>query len=200
MKHLYFFLKRLIDIIAFLFVFFFLGWFLLLMIIISSIIHNSFGIFTQHRIGKNEKPFNIYKIKTMKNISGFNGNTTLKNDPRVTLFGNFLRKYKIDEFLQIFNLLNGSMTCVGPRPTVREDYERMSEQQRKRFEVKPGLTGLAQISGNTNISWPERIKLDIEYIDKMSFRLDFMIVMKTIYYILFSKIETHPQTDDEWKE
>ena len=92
--------------------------------------------------------------------------TTFKDDARIFKAGRFLRKYKIDELAQLFNVFKADMAIVGPRPTVLEDYNKMTLEQKKRSDILPGLTGLAQISGNTSLKWPERIKFDLEYIQK----------------------------------
>ena len=191
--------KRALDILVSLLVLMFLGWFILIFFIISSLVHRSNGLFTQERIGKNAKPFKIMKLKTMKKIPGYSSTTTTKEDPRVTAFGNFLRKSKIDELPQVFNVLLGEMSLVGPRPTVREDYEKMNDQQRRRFEVAPGITGIAQINGNTALPWPKRIEYDIEYVDTVSLGVDLVIIWKTFLMLLSSNAETHPTSSNEWE-
>ena len=193
-------IKRILDITLSLTFLIFFGWILVILIIISNIIHHSNGIYKQVRVGKNLKQFNLYKIKSMKSIEGYESLVTLKNDPRVTKYGNLLRKLKIDELPQIINVLLGDMSIVGPRPTVVEDTNLMNNKQLKRFEVRPGLTGLAQINGNTSLSWPKRIEYDIEYVNNQTIKLDLAIIFKTILLILTNKAETHPKYDDEWKE
>ncbi len=192
-------LKRVFDFVFSLLILVFFGWVILLCFIISSIVHKSNGFYLQERIGKNEKPFKIFKLKSMKKIKGYNSTITVKDDPRVTKFGNFLRKTKLDELPQVINVLLGTMSIVGPRPTVASDFERMTTHQRQRFKVKSGITGLSQVSGNTSMQWPERINLDIEYINKWTFLLDIKIIIKTINLILTNKAETHPVSDDEWE-
>jgi len=193
-------IKRILDITLSLTFLIFFGWILVILIIISNIIHHSNGIYKQVRVGKNLKQFNLYKIKSMKSIEGYESLVTLKNDPRVTKYGNLLRKLKIDELPQIINVLLGDMSIVGPRPTVVEDTNLMNNKQLKRFEVRPGLTGLAQINGNTSLSWPKRIEYDIEHVNNQTIKLDLAIIFKTILLILTNKAETHPKYDDEWKE
>lgn len=192
-------LKRLFDLSVAIFCLIVFGWLIIICFILSTIIHRSNGFYLQERMGKNAKPFKIYKLKSMKKIAGYDSATTLEKDPRVTAFGNFIRKTKIDELPQIINVLFGQMSIVGPRPTVRSDYERMSEAQKKRFEVSPGITGLAQINGNTSLQWPDRILLDIEYIETQSFILDWKILFKTIAMVFTNNAETHPASEDEWK-
>lgn len=194
------FIKRLFDIIFSLLVFLSMGGAMLIIYTIASFDLKSNGIFVQKRIGKNLKRFSLYKIRSMKNIPGFNLTTTSADDPRVSTFGSFIRKTKIDELPQIFNVLFGHMSVVGPRPTVEEDMLKMNEEQMKRFNVRPGLTGLAQINGNTSLQWPQRIEYDLKYIENYSFWLDVKIIFKTVQLILTGAAETHPRFEDEWEE
>jgi len=159
-------------------------------------------LYRQKRIGKNEKLFNLYKFRTMFQVHPEDnpGSVTVRNDPRVFLGGNFLRRFKIDELPQLLNVLEGSMSLVGPRPTVYEDYEKMNSEQRRRFEVRPGITGLAQISGNTALPWQKRIKYDLKYIENQSVWLDLRILFHTAYLVFTGKAETHPPGDDEWED
>ena len=131
-----------------------------IILITSLIIKTKYGgpiIFEQKRIGFNGSSFTIFKFRSM--IRGAdklrNGTVTVLDDVRVTTFGKFIRKYKIDEIPTIFNILIGDMSFVGPRPTVLYDVEKMTKKQRKRHMVLPGLTGLAQVEGNTSLTWPE---------------------------------------------
>lgn len=156
--------------------------------------------FTQERIGRGGAPFRLYKFRTMSLGAESAGTVSLKQDPRVFAGGNLLRKFKIDELPQLLNILNGTMSLVGPRPTVREDYERMDAAQRRRTVVTPGLTGLAQISGNTGLSWPERIKYDLLYVEERNLLLDLGIIAQTVWLIFRNRVETHPAGDDEWAE
>jgi undecaprenyl phosphate N,N'-diacetylbacillosamine 1-phosphate transferase len=134
----------------------------------------------------------------MRSVLGMVSSTTTKNDPRVTRVGNVLRKTKIDELPQLLNVLNGTMSLVGPRPTVAEDVARMDATQRRRCDVRPGITGLAQVSGSTALSWPERIKYDLQYVDNVSLLLDIQILLKTVALLLTMRAETHPASADEW--
>ncbi len=146
-------------------------------------------IFKQQRIGLNGKVFNIYKFRSMcvgAEKTG-TGQYSFKGDPRVTKVGKVIRALSIDELPQFFNILKGEMSIIGPRPTLTyhpwkfEDY---TNEQKKRFLVRPGVTGLAQINGRKDISWDKRIEYDIEYIEHMSFFNDFKIFFKTIIKIL----------------
>lgn len=193
-------MKRILDILMSVVLLIILGWLILIFVIISGIIHKSNGIYKQARVGKYEKVFTVLKIQSMNVIKGFTSTVTTEYDPRVTRYGNFIRKFKIDELPQIINILNGTMSLVGPRPTVQEDAARMNIRQKKRFNAKPGLTGLAQINGNTALTWPERIEYDLEYITNQSFLLDLKIICKTFLLIISNKAETHPKYDNEWEQ
>ena len=156
--------------------------------------------FRQVRIGLNGVEFSLLKFRSMHNDVKVCENiaTTRRADPRVFPGGEMIRKYKLDELPQIVNVLRGDMSVVGPRPTVREDYDRMTTQQRRRVEIRPGLSGLAQINGNTSLSWPERIILDIEYMDNLSLWNDIKIILYTFGLIFTGRADTHPISDDEW--
>lgn len=154
----------------------------------------------QERVGCNGRSFLIYKFRTMRTDNVNQSTVTIAEDPRVYRSGYLLRRWKIDELPQFFNVLNGSMSLVGPRPTVCEDYQRMTEREKRRSKIRPGITGLAQISGNTELPWKQRIELDIEYMENASLWLDLKILMKTTLLIISGRAETHPKTGDEWEE
>jgi lipopolysaccharide/colanic/teichoic acid biosynthesis glycosyltransferase len=146
--------------------------------------------FRQERIGKNERPFFPFKFRTMKEGAenmGL-GVTTKKDDERITKIGKFLRKYAIDEFPQLINVFLGQMSLVGPRPTLRYQIEKYNDFQRKRLLVKPGLAGWALIHGRNLLSWEERIKYDVWYVENWSLWLDIKIVFLT-FYLIFIKQE-----------
>lgn len=156
--------------------------------------------FRQTRVGLNGAEFSLLKFRSMHSEATAlpNAATTRRADPRVFPGGETIRKYKLDELPQLVNVLRGDMSLVGPRPTVRKDHDRMMPQQRRRVSVRPGLSGLAQISGNTSLSWPERIVLDLEYIDTLSLWTDIRIILRTVGLILAGRADTHPSSDDEW--
>ena len=137
--------------------------------------------YKQERVGKNGRPFTILKLRTMtvgaENIGL--GLSVAHNDSRITAAGSVLRSTSVDELPQLINVLRGEMSLVGPRPTVASQVERYNREQRRRLEVKPGLTGWAQINGRNSLSWPERIGLDVWYVENRSLRLDIKIIALT---------------------
>ena len=193
-------MKRLFDIIGATLGLLALSPLLLLAVIIIKRGSRGPVFFTQERIGRGGAPFKLYKFRTMNIGAEQAGTVSLKHDPRVFAGANFLRKFKLDELPQLLNVLNGTMSLVGPRPTVREDYERMDAAQCRRTVVPPGLTGLAQISGNTGLSWPARIKYDLLYVEEHNLLLDLGIMVNTAWLIFRNRVETHPAGDDEWAE
>lgn len=141
--------------------------------------------FTQLRAGQNGRPFRILKFRTMLTFedSYYPDGTPMANYDRITRVGRFLRKTSIDELPQLINVLLGSMSLVGPRPALMYQVERYSPEQRRRLEVKPGLTGLAQVSGRNALTWGEKIAYDLQYIDRISFILDFCILVRTFFVV-----------------
>ena len=151
-------------------------------IVVILIKCNSKGpiIFKQHRIGLNCKPFTIYKFRTMKiNLNRIEKQVYLC-DGDIIFSGKFLRRFKLDELPQFFNILIGDMSFVGPRPCLDLTLKTMPQWALKRFDIRPGLTGLAQVNGNIKLSWPERWKFDLIYSKKISFIMDIIIIFKTL--------------------
>jgi len=144
--------------------------------------------FRQKRVGRGGKIFRAYKLRTMVDNAekiGL-GYEIAKNDSRITRVGKYLR-WGIDELPQLINVFKGDMSLVGPRPTLLEQVNRYSKEHRRRLEVKPGITGWALINGRNILSWPERIELDIWYIDHWSLWLDLKILFKTIWVVIFTR-------------
>ena len=140
------------------------------------------AVFTQERAGKNGKVFKIYKFRTMlipEESYDKDGNMLEPKD-RITKVGAFLRKTSIDELMQLFNIINGTMSFVGPRPTLLYQVERYNDRQKKRLEMRPGITGWAQVNGRNDITWGEKIEYDIEYIEKFSLWFDIKVLFKTV--------------------
>ena len=136
-------------------------------------------IFKQERIGKNGSIFMMYKFRTMITEQFDSNGEEIMSEDRITKIGRILRKTSLDELPQLFNVLNGSMSLVGPRPMLNYQASRCIGEEKLRFEMRPGLTGLAQVKGRNNIWWEERIQYDIEYIKTFTFGLDIEILFKT---------------------
>lgn len=136
-------------------------------------------LFRQDRPGKDEKIFKLCKFRTMTDQRDENGNL-LPDDVRLTEFGKFLRSTSLDELPELINILKGEMSVVGPRPQLVRDMVFMTDEERTRHDVKPGLTGLAQVSGRNAIAWERKLQYDLEYIEKLSFKEDVKILFKTV--------------------
>ena len=159
--------------------------FLVVICFILSIHHSGNPLFVQTRVGLNEKFFKIIKFRTMNTKRDKNG-ILLDDSLRTTKIGKFLRKFSIDELPQIFNVLFGNMSFVGPRPLLPEYLSLYNKNQKKRHNVKPGITGLAQIMGRNNISWKQKLEFDVEYVRKQNFFLDVNIILKSISKVIFA--------------
>src|SRR5699024_4932938 len=136
-------------------------------------------IFTQKRTGLKGKPFYIYKFRTMTNETDEKGEL-LANEDRITKSGQFIRKLSLDELPQLFNVLKGDISLVGPRPLLMEYLPLYNHEQARRHDVRPGITGWAQVNGRNAISWEERFELDVWYVDNQSFFLDIKILVLTV--------------------
>lgn len=144
--------------------------------------------YRQKRVGKDEKIFLIYKFRTMVvNADKFGSLLTVDNDPRVTKLGKFLRRTSLDELPQLINIVKGEMSLIGPRPEIPFIVETYSEEQKKVFKVKPGLTGWAQVHGRDSLTIEEKLIYDLQYIDNISFSLDFKIFLLTFPTLLSAK-------------
>jgi lipopolysaccharide/colanic/teichoic acid biosynthesis glycosyltransferase len=137
--------------------------------------------YRQRRVGLRGAPFELWKLRTM--VPGAEtmgaGIYVVEGDPRITRTGRLLRRFSLDELPNLVNVLRGEMAVVGPRPTVQEQVDRYTDRQRRRLEVKPGITGWAQVNGRTSLPWPERIELDVWYVEHRSLRLDLRILGRT---------------------
>jgi lipopolysaccharide/colanic/teichoic acid biosynthesis glycosyltransferase len=169
---------------------------LLLLIILSPIIlftaillflaNNGKVFFFQQRPGLNSKPFKIVKFKTMRDAFDKDG-VPLPDDVRLTKFGSMVRSASLDELLQLINVLKGDMSLVGPRPLLMQYLSRYNSEQAKRHKVKPGITGWAQVNGRNAISWEQKFKYDVEYVNKHSFGLDLKILWMTFVNVIQRK-------------
>ena len=144
--------------------------------------------FKQVRAGYKGKPFNILKLRTMKIDTIAEENHDFSKDAeRLTFFGEILRRTKVDELPQLLNVFMGDMSLVGPRPTVIEQATKYDTFQRKRLDVVPGMTGLAQVNGNITLSWEDRIKYDVFYVENWSLMLDMKILFKTVAIVVLGE-------------
>jgi len=165
----------------------------LIVISIISIIFQGFPVFFLHdRLGKNGIVFTMVKFRTMNNESSLSAEHDIT---RLTEWGRILRKTSIDELPVLINVIKGDMSLVGPRPLPIKYLSRFNSFQKKRMDVKPGITGLAQVNGRNQLSWEDRFSYDIEYINKKSFFLDLWIIIKTLYIVIF-----HKNVDSESQE
>ncbi|AST58541.1 sugar transferase [Thermoanaerobacterium thermosaccharolyticum] len=176
-------IKRLIDILASLCLLIVLS---PLLLAISMIIYLTMGspvLYRQTRPGLKGKPFTIYKFRTMSNKKDKYG-VLLPDEERLTKIGKFLRSTSLDEFPELFNVLKGDMSLVGPRPLLMEYLDYYTDEQMRRHDVKPGITGWAQINGRNNLSWEEKFELDVWYVDNWSIWLDIKILFLTIIKVI----------------
>ena len=177
------YLKRILDILICITGLIFISPILLVVALLVKIKLGSPIIFKQERPGLHGEIFKLYKFRTMTNEKNDSGEL-LNDEARLTDFGKKLRASSLDELPEIFNIIRGDMSIVGPRPLMVKYLTLYSKEQKRRHDVRPGLTGLAQISGRNAITWTERFNKDIEYVDNISLKLDMYIFLKTIYYVL----------------
>jgi len=155
-------------------------------LIVAFLIHRKLGspiLFRQARPGKDGKPFQMIKFRTMLDAVDKRGNP-LSDDQRMTSFGSFLRSTSLDELPELWNVLKGEMSLVGPRPLLMEYLPLYSKEQYRRHEVRPGVTGWSQVNGRNAISWEDKFKLDVWYVDNQSFLLDLKILFLTVEKVL----------------
>ncbi|MBQ3553319.1 MAG: sugar transferase [Clostridia bacterium] len=174
------FFKRFIDILCSLAAILVFSWLYLIVAILVRVKLGSPILFKQDRPGKDEKIFKLYKFRTMTDARDENGEL-LPDAVRLTKFGKFLRSTSLDELPEAFNILKGDMSVVGPRPLLVEYLPLYSERQKRRHEVRPGLSGLAQINGRNLLSWEDRFELDVEYIENITFWGDVKIIFTTVW-------------------
>jgi lipopolysaccharide/colanic/teichoic acid biosynthesis glycosyltransferase len=172
---------------------------ILLAVIVAVRLDGGPAFFTQVRVGRNGRTFRMVKFRSMvidaealkaKLMAANEGAGPLfkmRNDPRITRVGAFIRKYSIDELPQLFNVLSGSMSLIGPRPCLPAEAAKFTGREHRRHLVKPGLTGLWQVSGRSNLSWDESVALDLKYVDSWSLAMDIRIAAKTFGAVLASR-------------
>lgn len=178
--------KKVIDFIASLILIILLSPLLILVIIVLSITNQGKPFFFQQRPGKNGKIFTIIKLKTMNNKKDSKGNL-LPDEKRLTKVGGFIRKTSLDEIPQLINVLKGDMSLIGPRPLVIRYLPFYTDKERLRHTVRPGITGLAQVNGRNTIKWDERLALDVDYVENLSFKQDLNIFYKTVLKVIVSE-------------
>jgi len=177
------YLKRFLDIVLSLFAIIVLA---PLLLVIAVFVRRKLGkpvLFTQERVGKDEKIFKMYKFRTMTDERDADGNL-LPDEQRLTAFGRLLRSTSLDELPELFNILKGDMSIVGPRPLLLRYLPRYNDEQKKRHTVRPGLTGYAQVNGRNALSWEDKFAMDGWYANNVSFWLDLKIILETIKVVL----------------
>lgn len=185
---MYLAIKRFLDFFISFVILLFLFPFFIIVAVLIKIDSNGPIFYSQSRVGKNGDIFHVYKFRTMTDeVRDPNKKQTYLNDPNITRIGRFLRRFKIDELPQIWNVFIGDMSLVGPRPALPSLYEEFGEIAKKRCRVRPGMTGLAQVNGNIYLPWEKRLLLDGEYVDNISIVLDLKILIKTIAIVLFGE-------------
>lgn len=193
----YKYLKRFIDIALAFLLLVLLFPLLILISVIVKLTSKGPVIFVHKRIGKNGKVFGLYKFRTMvpnaeeliekfssEQMIEYKNTFKLKNDPRVTKFGQFLRKSSLDELPQLFNVLKGELSLIGPRPIIKEELEKYKDNKEKLLSIRPGLTGYWVAYSNKETTYEERINMELNYVDNVSFKLDIKIFFKTINAII----------------
>lgn len=173
------YIKRVLDILCALMAIIVFCWLYIILIIIGAVVMRGNPFFVQERPGKDEKIFKLIKFRTMDNRRDENGNF-FPDEVRLNRYGRFLRKTSLDEIPEAFNILKGDMSVIGPRPQLIRDMLFMTDEQRKRHSVRPGLSGLAQIKGRNGITWEEKLNWDLKCIEKVSFLGDVKIIFKMV--------------------
>lgn len=182
---MYRYIKRILDIISSLLAIIILSPLLGMLTVIGAFEMKGNPFFIQERPGKDEKIFKLVKFRTMTNAKDKDGNL-LSDADRLTRYGKFLRNTSLDELPELFNILKGDMSVIGPRPLLVQYLPYYIEEERHRHDVRPGLTGWAQVNGRNNITWEEKFAWDVKYVENISFSIDVYILFKTVKNVLFS--------------
>lgn len=177
------FIKRVFDILISTVLLIFLSPIMLIIYLLVKIIMGTPVLFLQERVGKDNEIFKIIKFRTMKNVKDKYGDD-LPDFDRVTKLGSFLRAASLDELPELINVIKGEMSLVGPRPLLKQYLSIYNDEQIRRHEVLPGITGLAQVNGRNSLTWNEKFELDVWYVDNRSFLLDLKILFLTIYKVV----------------
>jgi lipopolysaccharide/colanic/teichoic acid biosynthesis glycosyltransferase len=185
------FFKRFLDIVISIIILFLTGWILLLVSIILYFSNQGTGVFfLQDRPGKNNRIFKIIKFKTMSDKRDSTGKL-LPDEERITNIGKFIRSSSIDELPQLLNVIKGDMSLIGPRPLLVQYLPLYTAEQRRRHEIRPGITGWAQCNGRNALSWNQKFKLDVWYVDNYSFKVDLKIILMTISKVIQRRDISH---------
>lgn len=193
------YIKRPLDLICSLIVIIFFSWLYLIIAVLVRIKLGSPVIFTQERPGKDEKIFKLYKFRTMTDAKDENGNL-LSDSVRLTKFGKALRATSLDELPEAFNIVKGDMSILGPRPLLVQYLPLYSEKQRHRHDVRPGLSGYAQVNGRNSITWTHKFELDCEYVKKITFLGDLKILIQTIEKAFIKQEGISSETSDTMED
>lgn len=173
------FFKRALDVFCSLLAIVVFWWLFAIVAVLVRVKLGSPVLFTQDRPGKDEKIFKLYKFRTMTDARDENGNL-LPDDVRLTKFGKLLRSTSLDELPEVFNILKGDMSIIGPRPLLVKYLPLYNEEQKRRHEVRPGLSGYAQVNGRNSVSWEEKFRMDVEYVNHVTFMGDVKIILGTV--------------------
>lgn len=171
--------KRPLDILCGLAAVIIFCWLYIILIILGAVFMRGNPFFTQERPGKDERIFKLIKFRTMDNRKDKNGNL-MPDDVRLNKYGRFLRKTSLDELPEAFNIIKGDMSVIGPRPLLVQYLPRYSKEQHRRHEVRPGLSGYAQVHGRNAVSWTDKFKMDVEYVDHITFLGDLKIIWDSV--------------------
>lgn len=180
---IYKYIKRILDIISSLLAIIILSPLLGMLTVIGAFEMKGNPFFTQERPGKDEKIFKLVKFRTMTNAKDENGEL-LSDAERLTKYGKFLRNTSLDELPELFNILKGDMSVIGPRPLLVEYIPRYNAHQHRRHEVRPGLSGWAQVNGRNTVSWEDKFDMDVEYVDNYNLVMDIKILFMTVFNVL----------------
>ena len=202
---IYKYIKRILDIISSLLAIIILSPLLGMLTVIGAFEMKGNPFFTQERPGKDEKIFKLVKFRTMTNAKDKDGNL-LSDAERLTKYGKFLRNTSLDELPELFNILKGDMSVIGPRPLLVQYLPYYTEKEKHRHDVRPGLTGWAQVNGRNNITWEEKFAWDVKYVNEMNLILDIKILFQTVFNVLkrddvvVDSYEVEPNLDDVRRE
>lgn len=180
---MYKYIKRFFDIFSSFLALVVLSPLLLILIVVGTFVMKGNPFFTQQRPGKDEKIFKLIKFRTMTNAKDKDGNL-LPDADRLTKYGEFLRNTSLDELPELINILKGDMSVIGPRPLLVEYIPRYNAHQHRRHEVRPGLSGWAQVNGRNTVSWEDKFDMDVEYVDNYNLVMDIKILFMTVFNVL----------------